>query len=106
VAPPATDEGWAGSARGGSVRRKGGLQTAARGRGHGSGVSGNQESTLLCQAAGTAKYRQDEAGVRGRYLDWVHARSAQEEELIRLPWRGQCGRAAAGCARTAAALRC
>jgi hypothetical protein len=29
----------------------------------------------------------------------------EEEELIRLPWRGQCGRAAAGCARIAAALR-
>jgi hypothetical protein len=30
----------------------------------------------------------------------------EEEEIIRLPWRGQCGRAAAGCARAAAALRC
>ena len=38
-------------------------------------VSGNQESTLLCQAADTTKDSQDEAGVRGRYLDWVHARS-------------------------------
>jgi hypothetical protein len=28
------------------------------------------------------------------------------EEFIRLPWRGQRGRAAAGCARIAAALRC
>jgi hypothetical protein len=26
--------------------------------------------------------------------------------FIRLPWLGQCGRAAAGCARVAAALRC
>jgi hypothetical protein len=26
--------------------------------------------------------------------------------LIRLPWLGQCGRAADGCARAAAALRC
>jgi hypothetical protein len=26
--------------------------------------------------------------------------------FIRLPWLGQCGRAAAGCARAAAALRC
>jgi hypothetical protein len=36
---------------------------------------------------------------------WVSGRT--EEEIIRLPWRGQCGRAAAGCcARAAAALRC
>jgi hypothetical protein len=26
--------------------------------------------------------------------------------MIRLPWRGQCGRAGAGCACAAAALRC
>jgi hypothetical protein len=30
----------------------------------------------------------------------------EEEEFIRLPWLGQVGRAAAGCACTAAALRC
>jgi hypothetical protein len=30
----------------------------------------------------------------------------EEEELNRLPWLGQSGRAAAGCACTAAALRC
>jgi len=30
----------------------------------------------------------------------------EEVEIIRLPRRGQCGRAAAGCARIAAALRC
>jgi hypothetical protein len=30
----------------------------------------------------------------------------EAEELIRLPWLGQSGRAAAGCACTAAALRC
>jgi hypothetical protein len=29
-----------------------------------------------------------------------------EEEFNRLPWLGQSGRAAAGCACTAAALRC
>jgi hypothetical protein len=28
------------------------------------------------------------------------------EEMIHLPWRGQCGRAAAGCACAAAALHC
>jgi hypothetical protein len=30
----------------------------------------------------------------------------EEEEINRLPWLGQSGRAAAGCACTAAALRC
>jgi hypothetical protein len=30
----------------------------------------------------------------------------RKKEHIRLPWRGQCGRAAAGCAHAAAALRC
>jgi hypothetical protein len=30
----------------------------------------------------------------------------EEEEFNRLPWLGQSGRAAAGCACTAAALRC
>jgi hypothetical protein len=30
----------------------------------------------------------------------------EEEELNRLPWLGQSGRAAAGCACTAAVLRC
>jgi hypothetical protein len=30
----------------------------------------------------------------------------KEEEFNRLPWLGQSGRAAAGCACTAAALRC
>jgi hypothetical protein len=30
----------------------------------------------------------------------------EEEEFNRLPWLGQGGRAAAGCACTAAALRC
>jgi hypothetical protein len=30
----------------------------------------------------------------------------KKEEITPLPWRGQCGRAAAGCARAAAALRC
>jgi hypothetical protein len=30
----------------------------------------------------------------------------KEEEINRLPWLGQSGRAAAGCACTAAALRC
>jgi hypothetical protein len=30
----------------------------------------------------------------------------EEEEINRLPWLGQGGRAAAGCACTAAALRC
>jgi hypothetical protein len=33
-------------------------------------------------------------------------REEEEEKCQRLPWRGQCGRAAAGCARAAAALRC
>jgi hypothetical protein len=30
----------------------------------------------------------------------------EEEEFNRLPWLGQSGRAAAGCACTAAVLRC
>jgi hypothetical protein len=30
----------------------------------------------------------------------------EEEEFNRLPWLGQSGRAAAGCACTASALRC
>jgi hypothetical protein len=30
----------------------------------------------------------------------------EEEEINRLPWLGQSGQAAAGCACTAAALRC
>jgi hypothetical protein len=30
----------------------------------------------------------------------------KKEEVNRLPWLGQSGRAAAGCACTAAALRC
>jgi hypothetical protein len=30
----------------------------------------------------------------------------KKEEINRLPWLGQSGRAAAGCACTAAALRC
>jgi hypothetical protein len=30
----------------------------------------------------------------------------KEGKIIRLPWQGQCDRAAAGCARAAAALRC
>jgi hypothetical protein len=30
----------------------------------------------------------------------------EEEEINRLPWLGQSGRAAAGCACTAAVLRC
>jgi hypothetical protein len=34
------------------------------------------------------------------------AEKNEEEEFIRLPWLGQSGRAADGCACTAAALRC
>jgi hypothetical protein len=30
----------------------------------------------------------------------------KSKRIARLPWRGQYGRAAAGCARAAAALRC
>jgi hypothetical protein len=29
-----------------------------------------------------------------------------EQEIIRLPWRGQCDRAAAGCARAALLVLC
>jgi hypothetical protein len=36
------------------------------------------------------------------YSNWIEG----EGEFIRLPWLGQGGRAAAGCARFAAALRC
>ena len=36
----------------------------------------------------------------------VPSEEEEEEEINRLPWLGQSGRAAAGCACTAAALRC
>jgi hypothetical protein len=36
----------------------------------------------------------------------VEEEEEEEEEFNRLPWLGQSGRAAAGCACTAAALRC
>jgi hypothetical protein len=36
----------------------------------------------------------------------VYSHEEEEEEFNRLPWLGQSGRAAAGCACTAAALRC
>jgi hypothetical protein len=32
--------------------------------------------------------------------------ASTREEITHLPWRGQCGRAASGCARAPAALRC
>jgi hypothetical protein len=41
--------------------------------------------------------------------DYPHLLSGheeEEEEINRLPWLGQSGRAAAGCACTAAVLRC
>jgi hypothetical protein len=43
--------------------------------------------------------------VLGR-LDVCVCEEEEEEEFNRLPWLGQSGRAAAGCACTAAALRC
>jgi hypothetical protein len=36
----------------------------------------------------------------------IESVSPLKEEFYRLPWLGQSGRAAAGCACTAAALRC
>jgi hypothetical protein len=36
----------------------------------------------------------------------IASEEEEEEEINRLPWLGQSGRAAAGCACTAAALRC
>jgi hypothetical protein len=46
----------------------------------------------------------------GFFWDFFILRSGleeeEEEEINRLPWLGQGGRAAAGCACTAAALRC
>jgi hypothetical protein len=41
------------------------------------------------------------------FLKWRRLKKEEEEEEInRLPWLGQSGRAAAGCACIAAALRC
>jgi hypothetical protein len=45
-------------------------------------------------------------GARERARDFFRTAEEEGEEMIRLPWRGQCGRAAAGCARATAALRC
>jgi hypothetical protein len=50
-----------------------------------------------------AKKNKERTFIRLPWLPWLEE---EEEEFNRLPWLGQCGRAAAGCACTAAALRC
>jgi hypothetical protein len=43
---------------------------------------------------------------RGKCFEKNREEEEEEEEINRLPWLGQSGRAADGCACTAAALRC
>jgi hypothetical protein len=42
----------------------------------------------------------------GKLYAYAPSFPEEEEEITCLPWRGRFGRATAGCARAAAALRC
>jgi hypothetical protein len=59
-------------------------------------------------AGATQKHAQNtQTSAIGEYASRAaQMQEEEEEEFNRLPWLGQSGRAAAGCACTAAALRC
>ena len=78
---------------------------ALRGPGTRRTASGDPEESIKVAVMDKRSGRSGGHKLKGP-LECKRHNEEEEEEFNRLPWLGQSGRAAAGCACTAAALRC